>query len=116
MSVHVPKRVIDALQRGTIGMSQTLTVRVEPGVYLAVQGIANNFGWTTSDVVSTLLWMSILGLDPKLVPEEAWRSLTADALRILGNFAALGIMNPAKAKDNLLKTALLFSKSQGRGK
>ena len=52
-------------------MSQTLTVRVDPGVYLAVQGIANNFGWTTSDVVSTLLWMSILGLDHELVPEEA---------------------------------------------
>ncbi len=97
-------------------MPQTLTVRVDPGVYMAVQGIANNFGWTTSDVVSTLLWMSILGLDHELVPEEAWRALTADALRILGNFAALGIMNPAKAQDNLLKTSKLFSKPEGRSK
>jgi|SRR6267378_336381 len=94
-------------------MTQTLTVRVDPGVYLAVQGIANNFGWTTSDVVSTLLWMSILGLDHGLVPEDAWRALTADAIRILANFAALGIMNPAKAQDNLLKTSQLLSKSRG---
>ena len=97
-------------------MPQTLTVRVDPGVYLAVQDIANNFGWTSSDVVSTLLWMSILGLDHKLVSEEAWQALTADALRILGNFAALGIMNPGKAQDNLLKTTLLLSKSKGREK
>src|SRR2546425_11409803 len=97
-------------------MPQTLTVRVDPGVYLAVQDIANNFGWTSSDVVSTLLWMSILGLDHNLVPEEAWRALTADALRILGNFAALGIMNPAKAQDNLLKTSRLLSKATGGDK
>ena len=95
-------------------MPQTLTVRVDPGVYLAVQDIANKFGWTSSDVVSTLLWMSILGLDHDLISEQAWRAMTADALRILGNFAALGIMNPAKAQDNLLKTSSLLSKSKGR--
>ena|SRR5438034_1074799 len=97
-------------------MRQTLTIRVDPGVHQAVTAIANEFGWTTSDVASTLLWMSILRLDHALIPQETWQILTADMLHVLGNFAALGVLDPSKAKDNLLKTVRLLSKSTGAGK
>ncbi len=96
---------------GDARMPDTFTIRVDTGVKKAIEAIAKKFDWSASDVATTLLWMSILRLDQALIPKEARDAMLADMLRILANFAALGILDPTKASDNLLKTALLFSKA-----
>ena|SRR2546425_5336061 len=93
-------------------MPETLTIRVDPGVHQAILSIANGFGWTTSDVASTLLWISLFQIDQRLIPEETKKLMFADMLEILGKFGSMAVLDPKKAKDNLRKTMLLLQKPE----
>ncbi len=91
-------------------MPKTVTIRVDPSVQSAVEAIANTFGWTTSDVASTLIWVGLLQVNPDLLPEDVRNAMFVDMLSILRNFFMLSSKEPEKALDNLQKTLLLLSK------
>ena len=97
-------------------MAETMTIRVDPSVHGAVKAIADQFDWTTSDVASTLLWIGLSHVNPELLPSEIKAAMFADAIGILGNWAAMAMTNPEKATDNLSKSALLLSKVKRRDK
>jgi len=91
---------------------ESITIRVDPGVHKAIKSIGERFGWSTSDVASTILWVGLAQINRDLLPADVKDRMVSDMFGILRNFFMLSSEDPMKAADNFRKTMVLLSKSQ----